>query len=412
MKALVLAGGFPQINLIEQLRERGIVTILADYYEEPVAKKYADKFYQVSTMDTDAIRQVAIDEKVDFLITVCTDQALNTIARVSEDLGLPCYIDYQTALNVTNKQYMKKVFVENGIPTARHIILGEFDEKALEDLAFPLIVKPVDCNSSKGVAKVFNIDELEAALHMAVAYSRTSTAIIEEYIEGPELSVDVYVEQGKAKLLSVTTSDKIKDDEKFVIFRSKYPAVETKEIKEKIISAAQKIADAFNLKNSPMLIQLIVRDKDIFILEFSARTGGGVKHELIKRISGFDAIKAVIDLTLGSFPTVEIKKPEKKYIVDEFVYCKPGVFDHLKNFDELLEKGIISNYFLFKWPGAVFDKIENSGDRIAGFTIKADTLEELQSKHLCAAEELMVIDKTGQDIMRHDLLTEIKYKLV
>ena len=89
MKALVLAGGYPQIALINELKSRGAYVCLADYYKEPVAKKYADKFYQVSTLDVDAIRDVAKKEEVDFLITACTDQALLTVARVSEDLGLP-----------------------------------------------------------------------------------------------------------------------------------------------------------------------------------------------------------------------------------------------------------------------------------------------------------------------------------
>ena len=115
MKALVLAGGFPQIALIEELKRRGIFTLLADYYENPVAKPFADKFYRASTLDVDAIRGIAVSEKVDFIITACTDQALLTVARVSEELGLPCYIDYKTALNVTNKQYMKKVFQDRGI---------------------------------------------------------------------------------------------------------------------------------------------------------------------------------------------------------------------------------------------------------------------------------------------------------
>ena len=110
MKALVLAGGFPQIALINEIKSRGIEVVLADYYAEPVAKKYADIFYQVSTLDVDGIREVAKKEKADFLITACTDQALLTVARVSEELGLPCYIDYKTALNVTNKAYMKEVF--------------------------------------------------------------------------------------------------------------------------------------------------------------------------------------------------------------------------------------------------------------------------------------------------------------
>ena len=141
MKALVLAGQYAQIALIKGLKSRGIEVLLADWYENPVARKYADKFYQVSTLDVEAITDVAKKENVDFLITVCTDQALLTVAFVSEKLGLPCYIDYKTALNVTNKAYMKEVFEKNDIPTSRHIILEELDESRISHLKYPLIVK-------------------------------------------------------------------------------------------------------------------------------------------------------------------------------------------------------------------------------------------------------------------------------
>ena len=97
MKALVLAGGYPQIALINELKSRGMRVLLADYYAEPVAKPYADEFYQISTLDVEAITALAREQKVDFLITACTDQALLTVAQVSETLGLPCYIDYKTA---------------------------------------------------------------------------------------------------------------------------------------------------------------------------------------------------------------------------------------------------------------------------------------------------------------------------
>ena len=412
MKALVLAGGFPQIDLLNELRDRGISTILADYYAEPVAKPYADKFYQVSTLDIEAITNVAKSENVDFLITVCTDQALLTVAKVSEDLSLPCYIDYQTGLNVTNKSYMKKVFAENAIPSAKHVIMETLDENQLAGMKYPLIVKPVDCNSSKGVVKVLCRNELINAFNKAVEYSRTKTAIVEEFVEGIELSVDVYVEQGKAHVLSVTNSDKIQDNQKFVIFRSKYPVVRSAVVNKKIAEASQRIADAFGIKNSPMLIQLIVRDEDIFILEFSARTGGGVKHKLIERICGFDVIKAVVDLTLGEIPHLEIKPPQNKYIVDEFIYCHPGIFEKLEGFDELVEDGTMSNYFLFKWSGAVFNTIENSGDRIAGFTIQADSIEDLKKKHCTVNRRIKAIDKNGADMIRHDLLTNIEYDFI
>lgn len=407
MKALVLAGGFPQIALLKELKKRDIATVLADYYAEPVAKPYADKFYQVSTLDVKAITELAQRECVDFLITACTDQALLTVAQVSEKLGLPCYVNYQTALNVTNKEYMKKVFMENHVPTAQYMITGTVLTEKPENMQYPLIVKPVDCNSSKGVKKVMNSSELQEALVNAIQYSRTDTAIVEEFIEGPELSVDVYVENGIAHVLSVSNSDKIADADKFVIFRTRYPAMGmTDELMTLIEDTAQKIADSFELKDSPMLIQMITNGKRVAVLEFSARTGGGVKYLLIKKVSGFDVISAVVDLTLGKKPHVEPACPENKYISNEFIYCKPGTFDSLDGFDELKADGTISDYYVFKWRGATFDKVENSGDRVGGFTIQADTEAEMRTKHQMAGEKLHVLDAKGNDIMRHDLLTD------
>ena len=404
MKALVLAGGFPQIELLRQLRDRGIETVLADYYAEPVAKPYADKFCQVSTLDIPGITALAKAEQVDFLITCCTDQALLTVAKVSEELGLPCYIDHQTGLNVTNKQYMKKVFNAAGIPTAKHTVMAHFDEALLEGMEFPLIVKPVDCNSSKGVKRTENTDELKAAVEAAIGYSRTNTAIVEEFIDGEELSADVYVENGVAHLLSVSSLDKIGNNDKFVIFRGRYSEEKTALVHDLIRGIAQKIADAFGLKDSPMLIQLITDGKRAFVLEFSARTGGGVKFQLIRKASGFDVIAAVIDLTLGKKPHVDKASPENKFILNDFIYCKPGVFDRVEGFEELKQQGVLSEYSVYKWRGAVFDTIENSGDRIAGFTVQADTPEELRQKHTAALAGMRVLDDRGNDMIRRDLL--------
>jgi len=93
----------------------------------------------------------------------------------------------------------------------------------------------------------------------------------------------------------------------------------------------------------------------VFVLEFSARTGGGVKYQLIRRVSGFDVIAAVVDLTLGLKPHVVMVQPESKYISNEFIYCKEGIYHHVEGFEELKAEGVLSDYFIFKWKGAEFD---------------------------------------------------------
>ena len=409
MKALVVAGGIAQAALINDLKSRGIYTILADKNPKAFAVPYADAFYPVSTLDIEGIKQLAIDEKVDMVLTACADQVLLVVAKVSEELGLPCYIDYNTAKLVSDKQYMKDIFVKNNVPTAKHVVMAELDESKLANFEYPLIVKPVDCYSSRGVRRVENMEELRPAFDEAVQLSRTKNAIVEEFCEGIELTVDVYVENGIAHVLTTSISDKIADKDRFVIYRTKNPAPITDKIKDKIADACQQIANAFKLSDSPMLVQLITNGKRIDVLEFCTRTGGCIKYKLIKQASGFDVIKAVVDLTLGEKPHVGELKSESKYITNTFLYCKPGVLDHFEGFEELKQAGVISDYYQFAAKGATFDSITCSGDRVGGFTVQDDSLEELARKSELVMKKIAVIDTNGNDMLRHDLVTELKY---
>lgn len=403
MKALVLCGGKSQIALIEELKKRNITAILADGNNKAAAIEYADKFYQVSTLDVEGIEKVALDEKVDFILSVCADQMLLVAAQVSEKLGLPCYIDYETAKNVSSKEYMKRIFVENNIPTAKYIVRSSISKSDILGLHFPLIVKPVDCYSSRGVKKVLNYEELLTAFENAKELSRTKTVIVEEFIDGPELSVDIYVEDGKVHILCIRSLDKIPNSEKFIICRGNYPAEISEMTRKRVQDVAQKIADAFGLVNTPMLIQMKFNDEQIHILEFCARTGGGIKYRLIPKVSGFDVVKAVLDLTLGEKPHVELKQLNA-FIVDEFLYCNPGTLDHVEGLDQLLKDGIIDHYEIFKPQGYVFTEINSSGDRVAYFSVLADNKEELRRKYKIAADKVKALDTNGYDLICHDII--------
>ena len=313
MKILVLAGGSDQIALINELKRRGHYIVLVDYFDNPPAKSYADKHIVASTLDVEKVEQIAKSENADLICTACTDQALLTVSYVSEKLGLPCYIDYQTGLNVTNKSYMKKVLLKNNIPTAKFVIVKSPDVSAVNGFTFPLVVKPVDCNSSKGVKKVESLEEFSTYVAEAINYSRTKSAIVEEFKEGIEISADFYIENGVAKFLSATNSLKIKNQKSFTILCSDYPAI-TGEQEVAVTKIATDIAKAFLLNNTPLLIQLIVKNSEINVIEFSARMGGGSKYKLIEVLSGVDIMSKYVDLILGGCPHVH---PSKQ--VD---YCK------------------------------------------------------------------------------------------
>ncbi len=155
-----------------------------------------------------------------------------------------------------------------------------------------------------------------------------------------------------------------------------------------------------------MLIQLISDGENISVVEFCARTGGGVKFLMIKKNSGFDVVKAVVDLTLGLKPHVgEIKRP-KELTVNEFVYCSPGELAKLEGFDTLVNDGIAAECSVFKPEGTKFEDICGSGDRLAYFSIVAETEQELKAKHTAANQRIKAIDTNGNDIIRHDLIAK------
>ena len=408
MKALVLAGSWSQVVLINQLKERNIETVLADNNPNATAVPYADKFVRANILDAEAIKKIAVDEKVDFLITVCADQVLLTVAQVSEELGLPCYIDYDTACKVSDKGHMKDIFSKNNIPTSKHAFMAELDMEEISKMEFPLVVKPVDGYSSKGVRKATNLEELQQYFREAAQISRSGVVIVEEYVEGAEITVDFQVIDGKAYLLSASNTEKVNYKDRFLAFRTRFPAAVSEATMTRIAEIGQKIATAFKLKNTPMLVQLLTNDKKESVLEFCARNGGGAKYLLLKAATGFDPITSVINLTLGEPVVLNEIKPVSKYITNEFLYMHPGVFDHLEGFEELKQEGTLAEFWQFKWQGAEVKNAISSSDRVVSVTHYAETYEELVAKHNRVASMVKIIDQNGNDVMRHDLLTDIE----
>ena len=401
MKILVLAGGSDQIDLINELKKRGHKVVLVDYYPNPPAKRFADKHIQESTLDVEKVREIAVSEKVDMICTACTDQALLTVAKVSEELSLPTYISYQTALNVTNKSFMKKVMMDNDIPTSKYMIVDKADAKLARNFQYPLVVKPVDCNSSKGVVKVFDEKEVEDAIANAISLSRTQTAVVEEFISGEEVSADFYIQGNEVKFLCATKSNKIKNTTSFTITQSYYPVInEAQEAKLTVI--AGKIAKAFDLKDTPLLVQLILHGDDFYVLEFSARMGGGSKHKVIETISGVDIMKVYVDRILGAKPTVN---PEKKvrYATMNYVYCNNGMFVRIEGREEIRKNKLIVADFQYKMENNLITKHETSGDRVMGYLVVADSLEEMAEKIKTIDNSLKIIDDKGNDIMIHNI---------
>jgi phosphoribosylamine-glycine ligase len=404
-KVMILAGGNDQIALIEELRRyfKGEVEIiLVDMSDKVRAIPFADKFLQISTMDKIAVLAAAREEKIDYILTACGDQPLSTMAYVATEMGLPTYLSEQDVRDLTNKRFMKDKMVKSGIPTAKHVYIDKNWDGVIPDFEYPLVVKPVDSNGSKGVKKVFTPADMEKALKEAFQYSLSGDVIIEEFKQGEELSVDVYVEGTTAKLLSITASKKIQENkDSFTIIQSYYPAP-TDYKEERVLEICQKIADAWHLHDTPLLVQMIQKGDSYNVLEFSARMGGGSKYRLIQVLSGVNIMEVYVKMVMGDKPKVA---PAKQYnnAIMSYIYCYPGVYESVEGLDELKAKDVIMDYFIYRGPNSVIEKSNTSSDRAAGFLVVGDSQEEVENKLAEANAVLRVLNDKGEDFMRHDL---------
>jgi len=403
--AIVLGGTYPHKYLINNLKLRGYYTILIDYYVFPPAKFDADEHIQESTLDKEKVLEIAKKRKADLVIATCIDQANLTACYVAEKLKLPAPYSYEVALTVTNKSLMKELMVANGIPTSKHINVTGMNSYSTDGLRFPLIVKPTDSNSSKGVRKASNLTELKKYVKDALEISRNGSAIIEEFIEAMEISADCYIQDRKVTVLTTREKRKIVTDKENPIqqIQNAYcPAYLTDDNMRKLKTTVEKIAEVFNLNNTPLLIQAIIENDNISVIEFAPRIGGGENNNVTKLYSGFDIIDAAVNSFLG-IPVNLNHYRSRFYISTVYIYTKPNIFGHVKGYEELVEDKIIEFFHLFKVPGMEIGIDLSSNNRIGSFLVKSKTKEGLNEKIKKSISKLEVYDINRNPVMRKDI---------
>ena len=402
-KIIVLGGGSDQISLILELRKKGFSIILVDYYSNPPAKQFAHKHYVVSTLDVDSVLKIAKEEQIDYIITACIDQAILTMAFVAEELRIKCPFSFDTALNVTNKSRMKERMLKAGIPTSNYKVVKAGVKHHTEGLKYPLVVKPSDSNGSYGVKKVESKNELDKYLKKAQKISRSGIAIVEEFREGVEVSIDAFIKHKKAKILMMTTSKKIANaNSNFPICQSHYPAKIGTKAKKKVEYIANQIADAFGLDNTPLIIQVICCEDEVSVIEFGARIAGGSKHHLIKEVTGFDIMKAYVDSFFNWDIELDVN-PTKDHVSINYVYTRRGIFSNIENIDILKDKGIIKDYYMYKTPGMNVDSHFASRDRICSFMVKGHTENEMDDRIISAVKKIRVLNEKNDDFMLRNI---------
>lgn len=400
--ALVLGGIFPHAELLRKLKKRGYYTILVDYFENPPAASAADEHSRESAMDYEAVLKIAKERNAKLVMSSCLDQQIVIAMQVSEALGIPHPFSVDTALKVTNKRYMKKIMTSYGIPTARYYEIDENADLSQVNIDYPIIVKPVDSCGAAGVSKIEDPSELADAVKKACHWSRTNDAIVEEFKKGMEVSVYTFIKNKKAHV--VTTSQRISviDKDMAKCFCAVSPAPISEAIRTKMEDIATSLAEAFDLDNTPLFYQSIVKGDDVFVIEFSPRMGGGLCYRTMQLNAEFEMLDASINSYLGEETVVNPKREDKYFLIHQ-VHGKDGIFDHLEGYEELIKEGIIKEIFPMKTKGMEISNEKSSSSRTAMLLIEGKDSDEFLRKLDEAMPRLEIRDIDGKPLMDRSL---------
>lgn len=340
-KLAILGASYLQKPLVEKANQLGIEThCFAWDNSEAICKNIAHHFYPVSVLEKELILKKCEEIQVDGITTIATDICVPTICYVAEKMNLISN-SYLSGIISTNKAKMRAAFFLNNVTSPKSVVLKQFNIENFRDFQFPLIVKPTDRSGSRGVVKVSNFKELETGIKIAIEQSFEKQVIVEEFIEGVEVSVESISWRGEHYILAIT--DKITTGEPhFVELEHHQPSQLSEKIKEGIIAETLKALDALEIKFGASHSEFkILNNGKVVAIEVGGRMGGDfIGSHLVQLSTGYDFLNGVINIALNDFEKPKINgenfsgvyflSKETDYLLPYF--GKNNIFEIEKNF--------------------------------------------------------------------------------
>ena len=303
IKLAVIGANAPSIPFYKQAKALGYYIIGIAWAEGAVCKQYCDKFYPISFKEKDEVLRVCKEERIDGITSFSLESALPTVVYVAQAMGLVSNTEECVRLTET-KFAQRMAFEEYGIPVPKYKKLRKGDAIDVLGMHYPIIVKPLDSGGSQGITKLDSSVGLEDALRFAFDRSRSEQAIVEEFVDGREFSVEALSHYGKHYILQIT--DKVTSGvPHFIEMQHHQPANITIEVADRIKAMVEKALTALKIENSPSHTEIKLNSKgELYIIEIGARLGGDfITSDLVRLSTGYDMVKGAIELAVGRFKT-------------------------------------------------------------------------------------------------------------
>lgn len=410
-KLLVLGGSASSVEVVTTARELGYFVVVADDRRSGPAKQLADRTHVISTKDIDALALLVEEEAIDGVFCGPSEFNLKNCMALSERTGLPFYCTRAQWDACSDKSSFRAMCIRHGVPCVPgYDVTVEKDSEALQQLPYPVMVKPVDGASSCGVRVCHSAEEVMEAYGEAVAISPTGRALIEQYIEGSESGFTAYyiVVDGRAHLS--LTGDKLLVDPKkglHITAAALFPSQYTDRYLRTIHPQVENMIRSIGMRNGVCFLQALVKDGRILFHEMGLRLSGGLMYKLTDERDGINDLKMMIRHTMGE----PMCSPEEEARIQPYLdgvlagsLCVPlniGTVSKIEGLDAIKAlPGVIDvmqNYRIGDRMTA--DKIGTLPQLFGRFKFMVNHHEEAAQLMDAIQNVLVVLDEDGRDMV-------------
>lgn len=357
-RLVVLGAGPAQLGALRAARRAGVQTIACDKASDALALRLGlvDVYEQVSTFDIDGVERVARAHAAGGLIAPGTDGPVRVAAEVAARLGLAHPLSPEVAVIATDKLAQRAAFAAAGVP-----------QPALLDpdagYSRPVVVKPSLAQGQRGITRVERAEDLAPALARAREESRDGEALVEELIEGDEVTVNGFLHGG---FHAIAVTDRERASAFGVATAHLFPA---RSGTPEAIGAARAACAALGIERGPVYVQIVLGADGPRVMEVAARLGGGHDAELCLAATGIDlaalAVRAALDERISDS---ELWRSLRNGAIVRFLVGPPGELVAVEGIDEALQVPGVLDVQSYRQPGERLSALAVGADRV-GFVL-------------------------------------------
>lgn len=362
----IIGASYLQLPLIKKAKELGYTTHVFAWAANDVGEKEADFFYPISIVEKDEILAKCQEVGICGICSIASDLAAITVNYVANKMGLNANSMHATSIS-TNKHLMREAFAKHGDPSPRSYLVDSNADFDNLDISFPAIVKPTDRSGSRGIYKINTRAEIKDAVESALEEGFEKKALVEEFAEGQEYSVEYVSYHGKHHFLALTLKYTTGAPH-FIETGHLEPAPVDDETLSKVKAVVEHALDSLELTEGASHSELkIDNNGNIKIIEIGGRMGGDcIGSDLVHYSTGIDFVKAVIDVACGKEPDLNPnQEPQPARVVFIFTEEDKNEFERIESEEPDKILRVVDKHF------DLIGKTTDSSNRAGCYIVKA-----------------------------------------